>query len=53
MPVIQYERIIKLVVDKYFNSITDPDEIRMYLNKIKNGELELIHDRKNMEGDYE
>lgn len=37
----QYERIIKLVVDKYFNSITDPDEIRMYLNKIKNGELEL------------
>lgn len=37
----QYERIIKLVIDKFFNNITEPDEIKMYLNKIKKGELEL------------
>ena len=37
----QYERVIKLVTDKFFNNITDSDEIKMYLSKIKNGELEL------------
>lgn len=37
----QYERIIKLVIDNYFKNITNPDEIKIHLNKIKNGELEL------------
>ena len=37
----QYDRIITLVTNRFFRNITEPDEIKIYLDKIKNNELEL------------